>query len=159
MKEKIHPEWYPEAQVVCMSCGTEWQVGATTSELRVDICSNCHPFYTGEQRIVDTEGQVDRFLKRLEERDRRLAEREAREEDEEETQDPATLPIADLDVGTRYLQVLEEDGLQTVGDVAERLQADGDEGLTRISGIGRKTLADIKKQLRNMGFDVPEPEV
>ncbi|NDJ87011.1 MAG: 50S ribosomal protein L31 [Chloroflexi bacterium] len=61
MRENTHPEWYPEAKFFCVSCGTEWVVGATVPEIRLDVCSNCHPFYTGEQRIMDTEGQVDRF--------------------------------------------------------------------------------------------------
>jgi large subunit ribosomal protein L31 len=65
MKEKIHPKYYSEARMVC-ACGTTWTTGATVPELRVDVCSACHPFYTGEQRIVDTTGQVDRFMKRLE---------------------------------------------------------------------------------------------
>jgi large subunit ribosomal protein L31 len=68
MKEGIHPKWYPEAKVSCASCGNTWTVGAAVPEIRTDVCSNCHPFYTGQQRIVDTEGQVDRFIKRLEKR-------------------------------------------------------------------------------------------
>ena len=68
MKEGIHPKWYPEARVICASCGRTWTVGAAVPEIRTDVCSNCHPFYTGQQRIVDTEGQVDRFIKRLEKR-------------------------------------------------------------------------------------------
>jgi large subunit ribosomal protein L31 len=65
MKEKIHPKYYPEARIIC-ACGNTYTVGSTAPELKVDICSQCHPFYTGEQRIVDTAGQVDRFMKRLE---------------------------------------------------------------------------------------------
>jgi ribosomal protein L31 len=65
MKEKIHPKYYPEARVTC-ACGNTWHTGATVPEIKVDVCSACHPFYTGEQRIVDTAGQVDRFMKRLE---------------------------------------------------------------------------------------------
>jgi large subunit ribosomal protein L31 len=65
MKAKIHPKYFSDARVVC-ACGNSWTTGATVAELRVDICSACHPFYTGEQRIVDTAGQVDRFMKRLE---------------------------------------------------------------------------------------------
>ncbi|HEY4722409.1 MAG TPA: 50S ribosomal protein L31, partial [Anaerolineae bacterium] len=57
MKQGIHPKWYPEARVTC-SCGKTWTVGAAVPEIRTDVCSNCHPFFTGEQRIVDTEGQV-----------------------------------------------------------------------------------------------------
>jgi large subunit ribosomal protein L31 len=65
MKADTHPKYY-QAQVRCASCGTEFSVGSTAAELRVDICSNCHPFYTGKQTIVDTAGQVERFQKRLE---------------------------------------------------------------------------------------------
>ena len=65
MKAKIHPKYYPEARVIC-ACGNTYTTGSTSPELKVDICSQCHPFYTGEQRIVDTAGQVDRFMKRLE---------------------------------------------------------------------------------------------
>ncbi len=65
MKAKIHPKYYPDARVIC-ACGNTFTVGATVQELKIDICSQCHPFYTGEQRIVDTAGQVDRFMKRLE---------------------------------------------------------------------------------------------
>jgi large subunit ribosomal protein L31 len=65
MKAKIHPKYYPEARIIC-ACGNSYTVGSTSPELKVDICSQCHPFYTGEQRIVDTAGQVDRFMKRLE---------------------------------------------------------------------------------------------
>jgi large subunit ribosomal protein L31 len=73
MKEGIHPTWYPEARVTC-SCGNTWTVGAAVPEIRTDVCYNCHPFFTGEQRIVDTEGQVDRFIKRLEKRQDAVAE-------------------------------------------------------------------------------------
>jgi large subunit ribosomal protein L31 len=64
MKDKIHPTWYPEAKVIC-ACGHTWTVGATVEVIRTDVCSHCHPFFTGQTRIVDTEGQVDRFYKRL----------------------------------------------------------------------------------------------
>jgi large subunit ribosomal protein L31 len=65
MKENIHPEFYPEAVVRC-ACGNSWTTGSTVPEIRTDVCAACHPFYTGEQRIVDTEGRVDRFYRRLE---------------------------------------------------------------------------------------------
>ncbi|MDP6050612.1 MAG: 50S ribosomal protein L31 [SAR202 cluster bacterium] len=63
MKSEIHPEYYNEATVVC-SCGETFITGATKPELRVEICSSCHPFFTGEQRIVDTEGRVERLRRR-----------------------------------------------------------------------------------------------
>jgi len=65
VKPKIHPK-YHQARVHCASCGTEFTVGSTRAELRVDICSSCHPFFTGKQMIVDTAGQVERFQRRLE---------------------------------------------------------------------------------------------
>ncbi|HEY7025925.1 MAG TPA: 50S ribosomal protein L31 [Candidatus Limnocylindrales bacterium] len=65
MKSAIHPK-YQQAKVVCGSCHTEFEVGSTQPSLHVDICSNCHPFFTGKQTIVDTAGQVERFQKRLE---------------------------------------------------------------------------------------------
>ncbi|MCI0344782.1 MAG: 50S ribosomal protein L31 [Chloroflexi bacterium] len=65
MKPDIHPA-YHQATVHCASCGSEWVVGSTKPELRVDVCSNCHPFFTGKQTIIDTAGQVERFQKRLE---------------------------------------------------------------------------------------------
>lgn len=64
MKDKIHPKYYPNAVVIC-ACGNTWSTGSTSPELHTDVCSACHPFFTGEQRIVDTAGQVDRFMKRL----------------------------------------------------------------------------------------------
>ena len=63
MKDKIHPEYYPEAKVTC-SCGNTFTVGSTRPALKVEVCSKCHPFFTGEQRIVDSAGQVERFRRR-----------------------------------------------------------------------------------------------
>jgi len=65
MKKDIHPAYYPEATVIC-ACGNTWTTGATQEVVRTDVCSACHPFFTGEQRIVDTAGQVERFMRRLE---------------------------------------------------------------------------------------------
>ena len=63
MKSATHPAYYPEATVTC-SCGKTWTAGSTKAEIRVELCSNCHPFFTGEQRIVDTEGRVERLRRR-----------------------------------------------------------------------------------------------
>lgn len=63
MKEGIHPN-YRVTTVRC-ACGNEFQVGSTKENIRVEICSNCHPFYTGKQKLVDTGGRVDRFKKRF----------------------------------------------------------------------------------------------
>ena len=64
MKTDIHPTYYPEATVTC-SCGNTYTTGSTKPELRVEICNVCHPFFTGEQRIVDTEGRVERLKRRF----------------------------------------------------------------------------------------------
>jgi len=63
MKEKIHPKFFEDANVTC-SCGTTFTTGSTRKELRVELCSACHPFYTGNKRIVDTAGRVERFNQR-----------------------------------------------------------------------------------------------
>ena len=75
MKAEIHPRYYPAARVIC-SCGNSWITGSTKPEIRTDVCNACHPFFTGEQRIVDTAGQVERFMKRLERRQNETARRE-----------------------------------------------------------------------------------
>lgn len=62
MKAEIHPE-YVDATITC-GCGTSWQTRATKPDISIEICSTCHPFFTGEQRIVDTAGRVERFRRR-----------------------------------------------------------------------------------------------
>lgn len=62
MKEGLHPE-YNRVKITC-ACGASYDVGSTKKNIRVDICSNCHPFFTGQQKIVDAEGRVDRFKRR-----------------------------------------------------------------------------------------------
>ncbi|MBA7642953.1 50S ribosomal protein L31 [subsurface metagenome] len=63
MKDKIHPQYYPDAQVVC-SCGNTFTIGATKKLLKIELCSKCHPFFTGQRRVLDTTGRVERFKKR-----------------------------------------------------------------------------------------------
>jgi len=63
MKEKIHPKYYDDAKVIC-ACGNTFTMGSTKKETRVELCSKCHPFYTGQRRMLDTTGRVDRFKKR-----------------------------------------------------------------------------------------------
>ena len=62
MKEKIHPK-YEEATIIC-SCGNQWQTRSTRERVHLDVCSKCHPYFTGEARIVDTAGRVERFRMR-----------------------------------------------------------------------------------------------
>ena len=63
MKDKIHPKYYKDAKVIC-SCGNTFTIGSTQKILKVEICSKCHPFFSGERRVVDTAGQVERFKRR-----------------------------------------------------------------------------------------------
>ena len=63
MKPEIHPAYYNDATVVCV-CGNTFKTGSTQKEIRVDICSNCHPFYTGKQKLIDTEGRIERFKRK-----------------------------------------------------------------------------------------------
>jgi large subunit ribosomal protein L31 len=63
MKEKIHPKYYPDAKVTC-SCGNTFTTGSTKKELHVELCNQCHPFYTGSKRMIDTAGRVERFKQR-----------------------------------------------------------------------------------------------
>ncbi len=65
MKANIHPNWYPETKVTC-ACGNSFITGSILPEIRVEICSNCHPFFTGAHKFVDSLGQVDRFIKKTE---------------------------------------------------------------------------------------------
>jgi large subunit ribosomal protein L31 len=64
MKKDIHPKYYPNAQVRC-ACGNTFQVGSTKEFIETEICSKCHPFYTGKEKILDTMGRVEKFRKRL----------------------------------------------------------------------------------------------
>lgn len=63
MKKDIHPEWYPQAKVTC-ACGASFVTGSTKPEVHVEICSQCHPFFTGEMKFVDTQGRIEKFQAR-----------------------------------------------------------------------------------------------
>ena len=65
VKAIIHPNWYTDATVTC-ACGNTFTTGSTMAQIRIEICSKCHPFFTGQQKFVDTLGQVDRFVKKME---------------------------------------------------------------------------------------------
>lgn len=62
MKKDIHPTWYPNTKVTCV-CGNTFITGSTVPEIKVELCSSCHPFFTGQQKFVDTQGQVEKFMK------------------------------------------------------------------------------------------------
>lgn len=85
MKEGIHPKYYKEATVTC-ACGNTSVTGSTVPEIRVEICSACHPFYTGKQKLVDTEKRVEKFEKRREAA-KRIVELKAKKEKERKAQE------------------------------------------------------------------------
>jgi large subunit ribosomal protein L31 len=66
MQTKIHPKYYDDAKVSCRSCGTSFTTGSIVENIVVEVCNNCHPFYTGEQRFMDTQGRVEKFQKQQE---------------------------------------------------------------------------------------------
>ena len=63
MKKKIHPQYYPKSKITC-ACGHSFTTGSTQENIKVDICSKCHPFFTGSQQLIDTRGRVERFKTR-----------------------------------------------------------------------------------------------
>jgi large subunit ribosomal protein L31 len=83
VKEKIHPKWYPEAHVHC-ACGSTFTTGSTLKEISVEICSACHPLFTGTQKFVDTAGRVDKFNQRIAAADKKKAEAAERKRKKEE---------------------------------------------------------------------------
>lgn len=157
MRPGIHPKYYPNAQVIC-SCGNTWTTGSTVELIHTDVCSNCHPFYTGEQRIVDTEGQVDRFYRKLEARQEYLQDIR----DREQARTSPLTPVAELELGKRAEQALAQAGITQVGQALELLEQ-GDLALLAIENFGRKSLADLKRRLKARGFEIPaaakEPQV
>lgn len=63
MKDDIHPKFYPKAKVSC-ACGNSFTLGSTKESIEIEVCSNCHPFFTGQEKVMDTAGRVDKFKKR-----------------------------------------------------------------------------------------------
>ncbi|MCP4420385.1 MAG: 50S ribosomal protein L31 [Chloroflexi bacterium] len=143
MKQEIHPKWYPDANVV-VDGEVVMTIGSTQPELRVEIWSGTHPFYTGTQRLIDTEGQVDRFMRRLQKRE----EMAKQEEVVEEKAKPTNLTVDGIGLGTRATKALKSADLTIVGDVLELLNQ-GDDALLALPGIGQKALIDIKRFLRS----------
>jgi len=108
MKQGIHPQWYNEAAVTC-ACGNTFKTGSTLAELEVDICSACHPFFTGEVKLVDTEGRVDKFLKKA----KQAKQKQASKSDKKKTsQDESP------EDSKSYKQILQEKRNQITGKAA-----------------------------------------
>jgi large subunit ribosomal protein L31 len=151
MRTKIQPKYYPNAKVSCASCGATWETGSTIPEIRTEVCSNCHPFYTGQQaRILDREGQVDRFYKRLQVRQDYVTDKKTAED----SKISPTRPVTDFKLATKSMEALKNAGILTVADVMARLEG-GEKALLEVAGFGRKSLIDLKKQLRQFGYELP----
>lgn len=146
MKKDIHPKWYPDAKVI-VDGEVVMTVGSTQPEIRVEIWSGTHPFYTGTQRLLDTEGQVDRFMRRLQ----RRAEIQAELEQKQEESKPTNLSVEAMSLGTRAEKALINANVTTVNDILALLEQ-GDDALLAISGIGQKAVIDIKRFLRAEGL-------
>lgn len=147
MKEGIHPTYYPEARVIC-SCGNTWTTGSTQPELRTDVCSQCHPFYTGEQRIVDTAGQVDRFMKRLGRYSEHQSDAEKRQQVLQQKMEQRFLKqqLAALDLDDRVYQILLEANVVTVGDLVKKAEK-GKDALLALEGFGPKAWEEVETKL------------
>ena len=139
MKADIHPQYYAEAKVIC-ACGNTWITGATQEVVRTDICSKCHPFFTGEQRIVDTAGQVERFTRRVE-KGREIS-------DELAAKAAARKPVKEIEV------ILDEDEEEVVAEAAEPKKA---EPVKAPSRIARKVEAK-EEEPAEVAVEVTEPE-
>lgn len=150
MKNDIHPKYFPEARVVC-ACGNTWNTGSTQEEIRTDVCYKCHPFFTGEQRIVDTEGQVDRFYKKLQARQDFISDQEARDAERVSPE----RPIVELELTKRSTDILAKAEIVNVGEALAALEQ-GEQTLLDLDGFGRKSLSDLKKALRKFGYQLPE---
>ena len=143
MKDETHPEWYPEAEVV-FDGEVVMKVGSTKPRIVVDVWSGSHPFFTGEQRLLDTEGQVDRFMRRLQQRQ----EMAAQAEKVIEKKDPRNFELQSMGLDKRAENALLDAGFSTVGDVLDKLN-EGEDELLAIQGIGQTALINIRRYLRN----------
>ncbi len=151
MKQGIHPTYFTDAKVTC-ACGNTWTTGSTKKEIRVEICSKCHPFFSGEgARLIDIEGQVDRFYKKLQARQTYVEDKKSRTE----ARVSPKRPIAELELSTRAAAALEKAGITEVGQFLDKLNQ-GEDAVLAIEGFGRKSLIDMKKKLRSLGYSLPE---
>jgi large subunit ribosomal protein L31 len=147
MKEGIHPKYYPNATVIC-SCGNSWTTGSTVPEIRTDVCSACHPFFTGEQRIVDTAGQVDRFMKRLDHYDKHQRDAVRRQQRMQQKAEQRFLKqqLGALDLNSSTAQALDDANIITIGDLIQKLEKDQD-SLLKLEGFDSNSIAEVETKL------------
>ncbi len=153
MKKDTHPTYYYDAKVTC-ACGNTWTTGSIKKEIRTEVCSKCHPFFTGQQqRLLDMEGQVDRFYRRLQARQDFLAEKQSREEGKNVN----NIKIADMELNPLSVRAWTKAGFEKASDVLAALK-NGDQALLDLDGIGQSRVIEIKKALRALGLEVPGSE-
>ncbi|PKN97885.1 MAG: 50S ribosomal protein L31 [Chloroflexi bacterium HGW-Chloroflexi-5] len=150
MRKGIHPTYNPDAKVTC-SCGNTWETGSTKKEIRTEVCSKCHPFFTGQQqRMIDIEGQVDRFYKKLQARQEYVEEKKSRET----SKVSPDRSVKEIGLPARATEALEKAGLDNIGKLIVKM-GEGEAAMLAIEGFGRKSLIDMKKSLRQMGYELP----
>jgi large subunit ribosomal protein L31 len=107
MKKDTHPKYYSEAKIIC-ACGNIIATGSTKPEIKVEVCSACHPFYTGKKRLVDTAGQLDRFKKRFEKSSKLKAEIEKKKVKDMAKKKPKTKLIIKKKVSKKKVKKIEK---------------------------------------------------
>lgn len=146
MKESIHPKWYPNAKVI-VEGEVVMTVGSTKPEISVEVWSGTHPFYTGTQRLMDTEGQVDRFMRRLQKRE----EIQVQTDTVKQARMPENFSVEEIELGTRVNNALRAADVTTVGDVLALLKQ-GDDAVLALQGVGQTALIKIKRYMRDEGL-------
>jgi len=120
-------------------------------EIRTEVCSNCHPFYTGQQaRILDREGQVDRFYKRLQARQDYVADQKSASQ----AKTSPSRPVSELNLSTKAVAALNRAEIVTVGDVLTKLEG-GEKALLDIEGFGRKSIDRPQEIFTPTGISAP----
>ncbi len=154
MKKDTHPTYYYDAKVIC-ACGNTWTTGSTKKEIRTEVCSKCHPFFTGQQqRLLDIEGQVDRFYRRLQARQDFINDKKSREEGK----DVRNSAIGELGLNSLSIKAWADQKIEKVSDFLEIFDKGGDKAVLDLQGIGQSRLIEIKKALRAKGIDIPGGE-
>ena len=140
MKQNIHPTYYLDAQVTC-ACGNTWTMGSTKKVIRTDLCSNCHPFFTGEQRIVDTAGQVDRFMRRLQRAEERAAQAAVQQAAEEAGRKAAAQARARGESPKKAKQIAEKAAGEVMAEMVKT-----EETVEPVVVIGEEPISDLQSE-------------
>jgi len=151
MREGIHPTYYTDAKVTCASCGKTWTTGSTKKELRVDICSNCHPFFTGEASRIS----ISKVRSTASIRSYRSARPTWNSRRPRKNSRVPRTPHRGPGPAARALDALKKAGIENVGQFMDKLNA-GNDAVLAIAGFGQASLTAAKKKLRSLGYELPE---